>query len=66
MKMEILNIIPCLIKEKNIMANSKGGNNRDWGYASYDVDRYTDYSDSNLQYTSYEKSGSVNRLSICL
>lgn len=43
------------------MANKKGGGNRDWGYASYDVDRYDDYSDSNLQYTSYEKSGSVNR-----
>lgn len=43
------------------MSGSKGGNNRDWGYASYDVDRYDDYSDSNLQYTSYEKSGSVNR-----
>ena len=41
--------------------SNKGGNNRDWGYASYDVDRYDDYSDSNLQYTSYEKSGSVNR-----
>lgn len=42
---------------------SKGGSNRDWGYASYDVDRYNDYSDSNLQYTSYEKGGSVNRYS---
>lgn len=42
---------------------SKGGNNRDWGYASYDVDKYDDYSDSNLQYTSYEKSGSVNKYS---
>ena len=31
------------------------------GYASYDVDKYDDYSDSNLQYTSYEKDGSVNR-----
>ncbi len=40
---------------------AKGGNNRDWGYASYDVDKYDDYSDSNLQYTSYEKDGSVNR-----
>lgn len=40
---------------------SKGGENRKWGYASYDVDRYDDYSDSNLQYTSYEKSGSVNK-----
>ena len=40
---------------------SKGGRNRDWGYASYDVDKFNDYSDSNLQYTSYEKSGSVNR-----
>ncbi len=43
------------------MSNKKGGNNRDQGYASYDVDRFDDYSDSNLQYTSYEKSGSVNR-----
>lgn len=43
------------------MTDKKGGNNRDWGYASYDVDKYDDYSDSNLQYTSYEKSGSVNR-----
>ncbi len=43
------------------MSNKAGGSNRDWGYASYDVDRYDDYSDSNLQYTSYEKSGSVNR-----
>ena len=42
---------------------SKGGKNRDWGYASYDVDRYDDYSDSNLQYTSYEKGGAVNRYS---
>ena len=41
--------------------NKKGGQNRDWGYASYDIDRYDDYSDSNLQYTSYEKNGSVNR-----
>lgn len=40
---------------------SKGGNNRDWGYASYDVDKYDDDSDSNLQYTSYEKDGSVNK-----
>lgn len=32
---------------------SKGGNNRIWGYASYDVDKYDDDSDSNLQYTSY-------------
>ena len=43
------------------MSDNKGGGNRDWGYASYDVDRYDDYSDSNLQYTSYEKSGSVNK-----
>lgn len=43
--------------------SNKGGSKRDWGYASYDVDRYDDYSDSNLQYTSYEKSGSVNRYS---
>lgn len=43
------------------MSDKKGGSNRDWGYASYDVDRYDDYSDSDLQYTSYEKSGSVNR-----
>lgn len=41
--------------------SNNGGNNRSWGYASYDIDRYDDYSDSNLQYTSYEKSGSVNR-----
>jgi len=41
--------------------SDKGGSNRSWGYASYDVDRYDDYSDSNLQYTSYEKNGSVNR-----
>ncbi len=61
MKMELLSIILCLIKEGNFMSNSKGGNNRDWGYASYDVDRYEDYNDSNLQYTSYEKRGSVNR-----
>lgn len=40
---------------------SKGGNNGDWGYANYDVDKYDDYSDSNLQYPSYEKDGSVNR-----
>ncbi len=33
----------------------------DLGYASYDADKYDDYSDSNLQYTSYEKDGSVNR-----
>lgn len=45
------------------MSDTKGGGNRDWGYASYDVDRYDDYSDSNLQYTSYEKSGSVNKYS---
>lgn len=43
--------------------NKNGGGNRDWGYASYDVDKYDDYSDNNLQYTSYEKSGSVNRYS---
>lgn len=42
-------------------SNNNGGSNRDWGYASYDVDKQNDYSDSNLQYTSYEKSGSVNR-----
>ena len=40
---------------------SNGGGNRDWGYASYDVDKYDDYSDSNLGYTSYEKNGSVNK-----
>lgn len=34
---------------------SKGGN-RDWGYASSDAD-------GNLTYTSYEKSGGVNRYS---
>lgn len=36
---------------------SKGGNNRDWDTQ----DKYDDYNDSNLQYTSYEKDGSVNR-----
>ena len=40
---------------------SKGGQNRDWGYAFYDVDRYDDYSDSNLGYTSYEDNGKVNK-----
>ncbi|MBQ9023607.1 MAG: hypothetical protein IJ105_00120 [Bacilli bacterium] len=40
---------------------SDGGKNREWGYASYDVDRYDDYSDSNIGYTSYEKNGSVNK-----
>lgn len=34
------------------------GKNRDWGYASYNVD---DEEDENLSYTSYEKDGSVNR-----
>ena len=33
---------------------SKGGENRDWGYASYTED-------GRLIYTSYEKNGSVNR-----
>ncbi len=37
---------------------SKGGNNRDWGYASYNTD---DDNDERLSYTSYEKDGSVNR-----
>lgn len=37
---------------------SKGGNNRDWGYASYNAD---DDNDERLSYTSYEKDGSVNR-----
>lgn len=41
--------------------SKRGGNSREWGYASYDVDKSDDYSDSNLQYTSYEKSGAVNR-----
>ena len=36
------------------------GSNRDWGYASYNVDNP---SDDKLTYTSYEKSGSVNRYS---
>lgn len=36
------------------------GNNRDWGYASYNVD---DENDEKLTYTSYERSGSVNRYS---
>lgn len=31
------------------------GKNRDWGYASYDID------DGSLSYTSYEKSGKVNK-----
>lgn len=35
-----------------------GGNNRDWGYASYDVD---DPDSELLDYTSYEKSDSVNK-----
>ena len=39
----------------------KGGQNRDWGYASYDVDRYDDYGDDNLGYTSYENGGEVNK-----
>lgn len=43
------------------MSDKKGGSNRDWGYASYDVDRYDDYSDSNLGYTSYENNGKVNK-----
>lgn len=34
------------------------GNNRDWGYASYNVD---DEDDERLTYTSYENSGRVNR-----
>ena len=38
---------------------SKGGN-RDWGYASYNVDNEDD---NRLTYTSYEKNGSVNRYS---
>jgi len=37
---------------------AKGGNNRSWGYASYDVD---DMDKEELTYTSYEKSGRVNR-----
>lgn len=37
---------------------SKGGNGRDWGYASYDMDNPDS---DNLIYTSYEKSGSVNQ-----
>ncbi len=37
---------------------SKGGNGRDWGYASYDMDNPDN---ENLTYTSYEKSGSVNQ-----
>lgn len=32
-----------------------GGKNREWGYASYDID------DGSLIYTSYEKNGSVNQ-----
>lgn len=38
--------------------NKNGGKNRDWGYASYDVD---DPESENLTYTSYEKNGSVNK-----
>ena len=41
-------------------SSSRGGSNRDWGYASYDVDNPDS---ENLTYTSYEKSGSVNRYS---
>lgn len=42
------------------MSKNNPGSNRDWGYASYDVDN----PDSDLlSYTSYEKSGSVNRYS---
>ena len=37
---------------------SKGGNGRDWGYASYDMDNPDS---ENLIYTSYENSGSVNQ-----
>lgn len=37
---------------------SKGGSNRDWGYVSSNVD---DDSDEHLTYTSYERSGCVNR-----
>ena len=35
--------------------------NERWGYASYDVDKYDDYRDSNLQYTRYDSNGSVKR-----
>lgn len=38
--------------------NNGPGSGRDWGYASYDVDNPDN---ENLTYTSYEKSGSVNR-----
>lgn len=37
---------------------SKGGSNREWGYASYDMDNPES---EDLTYTSYEKSGSVNQ-----
>ncbi len=37
---------------------SKGGNGRDWGYASYDMDNPDSES---LTYTSYENSGRVNQ-----
>lgn len=37
---------------------SKGGNNREWGYGSYDVDNMDK---EELIYTSYEKDGRVNR-----
>ncbi len=40
--------------------DSNRGSNRDWGYASYDVDNPDN---GKLTYTSYEKSGSVNRYS---
>ena len=36
------------------------GSNRDWGYASYNVD---DEDDERLTYTSYERNGKVNRYS---
>ncbi len=38
--MEMSNIIILMIKEMNLMSDRKGGGSREWGYASYDVDRY--------------------------
>ena len=40
------------------MSDKKGGSNREWGYPSYDVDNPDD---EKLIYTSYERSGSVNK-----
>ena len=40
------------------MSKKEPGSNREYGYASYDVDNEDD---EKLTYTSYEKDGSVNR-----